>query len=68
MGGWKLGEMKNEILEEVWRVRDAFAKRHHYDLDSMVAELRKMERKPLGPIVSREKKTVKKRGAARNGP
>ncbi len=47
--------MRNEILEEVWRNRDAFAKRHNYDLDAMVKELRELERHALGPLVNREK-------------
>jgi len=47
--------MRNEILEELWRNRDEFAKRHHYDLDAMVKELRKLERHALGPVVCREK-------------
>jgi hypothetical protein len=45
--------MRNEILDEVWRSRDAFARRHNYDLDAMVAELREMERRPLTHIVDR---------------
>ena len=36
--------VEDEILRDVWRNRDAFAKRHHYDLDAMVEELRRMER------------------------
>jgi hypothetical protein len=51
--------MNNEILEEVWRNRDDFARRHKYNLDAMVAELRKMERRPWGRIVSREKSMAK---------
>ena len=48
--------MKNEILEEVWRNRDEFARRHNYDLDAMVAALREMEKHPLGRIVDRRKR------------
>ena len=47
--------MRDEILEEVWRVRDAFAKRHDYNLDAMVAELQEMERHSLNPVVDRGK-------------
>lgn len=35
--------MKNEILQEVWRNRDDFAKQHNYDLKSMVKALQKSE-------------------------
>lgn len=52
--------MKNEILSEVWRNRDEFAKRHNYDLTAMVAALQEMERHPLSAIVDRRKKTLNK--------
>ncbi|MCX7048797.1 MAG: hypothetical protein NTX50_25335 [Candidatus Sumerlaeota bacterium] len=47
--------MKNEILEEVWRYRDEFARQHGYNIDAMVATLQKMERNPLSRIVDRRK-------------
>ena len=49
--------MKNEILEEVWRNRDAFARKYNYDLDAMVAALQEMEQRPLGKLVDRRKKS-----------
>ncbi len=52
--------MKNEFLEEVWRSRDEFARKHNYDLDAMVAALKEMERHSLGEVVDRS------RGAAKN--
>ena len=45
--------MKNEILVEVWRNRDEFARRNHYNLDAMVAELQEMERHPWSTVVDR---------------
>lgn len=45
--------MKNEILLEVWQNRDEFARRHHYNLDAMVAELQEMERHPWSTVVDR---------------
>ena len=45
--------MKDEILIEVWRNRDEFARRHNYDLDAMVAELQEMERHPWSTVVDR---------------
>ncbi len=47
--------LKNDILEEVWRNRDEFAKRYNYNLDDMVSELQKMERNPFGHLVDRRK-------------
>lgn len=45
--------MKNEILEEVWRNRDEFAREHNYDIDSMVAALQEMEKQPLTRTIDR---------------
>ncbi len=47
--------MKNEILEEVWHNRDAFAREHGYDIDAMVAALQKDEQNSLNVIVDRRK-------------
>ena len=35
--------MKNPIIAELRRIRDAHAKRHNYDMNSMAAELMKLE-------------------------
>lgn len=45
--------MKDEILLEVWRNRDEFARRHNYNLDAMVAELQEMERHSRSTVVDR---------------
>lgn len=49
--------MKNEILHEVWRNRDEFAKEHNYDIDAMVATLQEMEKQPFTQIVDRRNQT-----------
>jgi hypothetical protein len=51
---------ENEILREIWRTRDEFAKRHNYDLDAMVEELRRMERQFPNKLVDRSGESVKK--------
>jgi len=43
--------MNNEILEEVWRIRDEFARRYDYDLDAMVAALNEAEEHPWSVVV-----------------
>jgi hypothetical protein len=43
--------MRDEILEEVWRARDEFAKKHNYDIRAMVATLQEKERKSGRKIV-----------------
>ena len=49
--------MKNEILEEVWRNRDEFAREYNNDLDAMVAALQEMEKHSPNKIVDRRRKT-----------
>jgi predicted TIM-barrel fold metal-dependent hydrolase len=52
--------MKNEILLEVWRNRDEFAKRCNYDLDVMVKTLQKIERNAGNLLVDGTKDTPTK--------
>jgi len=52
--------VENEILREVWRNQDAFAKRHRYDLDAMVEEPRQMERRCSNKLVDRSGEAAKK--------
>lgn len=47
--------MKNELLEEIWRNRDAFAREHGYSIDAMVAALKELERQSSHPVVDRRK-------------
>ena len=44
--------MKDEIIAEVWRNRDALAAKYNYDLDAIVAAIRERERRPLTRIVA----------------
>ena len=53
---------EDDILTEVWRNRDEFARQHDYDLDAMVATLKEMERRPLNAIVDRSRKAPTKAG------
>jgi len=50
----------NEILKELWRNRDAFAKRHRYDLNAMVEEIRRMQRQSPNKLVDRSEKLVER--------
>ena len=45
--------MRNEILQEVWRHRDDFARQYDYDIDAMVAALKEMEKPFLTLVVDR---------------
>ncbi|MFO1429818.1 MAG: hypothetical protein U1F76_06720 [Candidatus Competibacteraceae bacterium] len=53
--------MRNEILEEVWRNRDEFARQHGYDIDAMVIALQEMEQHPLTRVVDRRRQALDKR-------
>jgi len=44
---------KDEIIAEVWRNRDAYARAHHHSLDEIVADLRKRENEHPQRIVDR---------------
>ena len=44
---------RDEIIAEVWRNRDAYAARHHYRLDEMVADLRERQKRPGCKLVDR---------------
>ena len=51
----KVVMIKNDIIEEVWRNRDEFAKQHNYNLNEMVTELQKMKQNPFSHLVDRRK-------------
>jgi hypothetical protein len=42
--------MKDAIIAEVWRNRDTLAKRYGYNLDVIVAAMKKRQRHPLTPL------------------
>jgi hypothetical protein len=48
---------KDEIISEVWRNRDAYARAHNYNLDEIVADLRKREQAHPDRIVDLRHRT-----------
>lgn len=44
---------KDEIIAEVWRNRDSYARTHHHDLNEIVVDLRKREKKHPERVVDR---------------
>ena len=44
--------IEDEVIKEVWQVRDELAARFNYDLDAMVAHYQQMQRERGIPIVS----------------
>ena len=46
---------RDEIIAEVWRIRDEYARRHHYSLDRIVEDLRRRQKTPHSKLVDRRK-------------
>ena len=43
--------MKNEILQELWKIKDQVAIECDYDIEKLARKLRAKERESKGPIV-----------------
>ncbi len=43
--------MKNEIMEELWKIKDQIAHECGYDIDKLAKELRAKENKEKAPVV-----------------
>jgi len=46
---------EDEIIAEVWRNRDAYAEKHHHNLDEMVKDLQKRQKTSRLKFVDRRK-------------
>lgn len=46
---------RDEIIEEVWRNRDAYVEKHNYNLSEIVADLNRRQQKSLNKVVDRRK-------------
>jgi hypothetical protein len=55
--------VKDPIVEEVHRARDAHAKQSNYDLDAICKDLRKREKASGQPTVSLRPKRIEKKKA-----
>lgn len=53
---------KDNIIAEVWRNRDAYARKHNYNLDEIVADLRKREQAHPDRVVNLRNRTKASRG------
>jgi hypothetical protein len=43
----------DDVIEEVWRIRDEYVKQHHYSLDEIVEDLRRRQAEHPSRIVDR---------------
>ena len=50
---------RDEIISEVWRIRDAYVEAHHRDLDAMVEDLRLRQSAHPEKLVDRRRKGPK---------
>ena len=48
---------RDEIIEEVWRNRELYAKQHHHNLHAIVADLQKRQQTPFSNLVDRRNRT-----------
>ncbi len=44
--------MKDEIIEQVWRAKDALAKKYGYDVRAMAKDLQRREKMSKVPVVN----------------
>jgi hypothetical protein len=48
---------RDEIIEEVWKNREALAKRCHHNLHEIVRDMQQRQRSPLTELVDRRRRT-----------
>lgn len=46
---------RDEIIAEVWRNRDAYVEKHHHNLDEILQDLQKRQKKKELKLVDRRK-------------
>jgi hypothetical protein len=51
---------KDEIMAEVWRNRDAYAEKHHHNLEEMVKDLQRRQKTSRLRFVDRRKRRPKR--------
>jgi hypothetical protein len=51
---------KDEIIAEVWRIRDAYAEKHHHNLDEILKDLQRRQKKSHLKFVDRRKRRRKR--------
>ncbi len=49
--------MKNEILDELWIIKDQVAHENEYDVDRLAEKLREKEKKETEPVINLTSRT-----------
>jgi hypothetical protein len=50
--------MTDEIIQELWQVKDNLAKQFNYDLDALAAELQRRQKEPGKEVVNLAKQAA----------
>ena len=48
---------KDEIIKEVWRIRDEYVEQHNHDLSKIVADLRRRQKSPYSKLIDLRDRT-----------
>jgi len=56
---WEKIKMKNEILEEIWKIKNKIAEEHNFNIDSIAKNLIEKQKKHKKNIVNYSKKIKK---------
>jgi hypothetical protein len=49
---------EDEIISDVWKNREAYARKHKHNLHSIVCDLQERQKRPFSKVVDRRKKVV----------
>ncbi|MBN1900163.1 hypothetical protein JW926_02405 [Candidatus Sumerlaeota bacterium] len=52
---------KDEIIEDVWKNRDAYVEKHNHKLDEIVKDLQKRQKNPFSKLIYRTSRTRRKK-------
>jgi hypothetical protein len=44
---------RDEVIEEIWRIRDEYVRQHHHSLDEIVEDLRRRQSEHPSEVVDR---------------
>ena len=48
---------RDEVISEVWKIRDEYSAEHHYNLKEIVSDIQRQQNQPDTKLVDRRKKT-----------
>lgn len=60
--------MSDEVIRELWRVKDEIAKEFNYDIDALVADLRRRQEESGRPVVDLSRRKAEQPAADKAAP